>query len=152
MQFRDPDDFKQGSDGMVLDDDCSSNPTINLRQPSPKLITSEFGYMQAQINRSVAKNRKYRLRSQARELWDGQQVKIYSNGTVPLWVPWRENALKWTISPEASTRMKETSTNATIHFLPEKVALKIGDELYSPDQKSLYRMHRVERIRSNRLR
>ena len=56
MDSRDPEDFKQESDGMVLDDNCSSNTTIDLRQPSPKLNTSEFGYMQAQINRSVAEN------------------------------------------------------------------------------------------------
>ena len=129
MQFRDPEYFKQESDGMVLDDGCSSNTTINIRQPSPKLTTSEFGYMQAPINRSVAENRRYRRRSKARELWDAQQVKIYSNGAVPLWVPWREKALKWVISPEASTRIKETRTNPTVHFLPEKVVLKIGDEI-----------------------
>ncbi len=54
MHFRESENFKQESDAMILDDDSSSNTTINLRQPSSELSTSEFGYTQAQINRSVA--------------------------------------------------------------------------------------------------
>ena len=114
---------------MALDDDGSSDTTNDLRQPSPELTTSEFRCVQAQINHLVAANRKYRPRPKARELWDGRRVKIYSNGTVSLWVPWREMALRRYIGSEARTRIEETRTGPTIHFLPEKVVLKTVDEI-----------------------
>ncbi|MCJ1333480.1 hypothetical protein MMC10_010180 [Thelotrema lepadinum] len=117
------------SGGTASHDDNLSNPVDHRRQSSPTLTTNNFRTMQAQINRSVAEHRHYHPRPKARELWDGQEVKIYSNGTVSLWVPLRGNPLRWYISPEAQPRIEKVTGSTTIHFFLEEIVLKIGDEI-----------------------
>ena len=129
MHSRNTKGSEQKVGGPALDaEDDSSDSMDRRRQPSSVLTTSEFRYMQGQINRSIVENRKYHPRGEIRDLWDGHEVKVYSNGTIPLWVPWREKPLHWYISPEARKSIEHNQTSPTIHFFPEKVSLKVRDE------------------------
>lgn len=117
---------EQGSKTKPLDDNQILGTREVLRGSPEELSMSKFRYMQAQINRSVAFNR---ILNYHRELWDGHQVTLFSGGTLAIWVPWREKALKCFVSRQASARVRKAQRDPTIHFLPEKVILKIEGEI-----------------------
>lgn len=68
--------------------------------------------------------------SKAGELWDGHQVKIYLDGTVPIRAPWRERPLSLIISLEACKGSKESGWHPPSISSQRNLNSRIGDEIF----------------------
>ena len=107
----------------------SKDAVTSVPQPRTDFSVTECKLMQRRINQVVTENRAYRPKSEEQELWEGRQVKMYSNGTISMRVPWRKRPLSLVVSPQARKNIKRFRVSPTIHFLPESVKLQTGQEV-----------------------
>ena len=96
---------------------------------APKQSHPTYEEHRSQLNRELNHQR---YNNVVREHWDGQEVKVQSNGTVRLFIASNRSALKLRASNNAASKMRLSTKRPSIQFSHEVVTLTIaGEVIYS---------------------